>query len=93
MAKKLSGHAARTAEWATNFGNELGQGLVSVLTAKEGAGLSRMAGGLMKRHSDASVDTPSLLYVDRDCCSGKSKALFPDWDKLLIQIDIYHFMW
>lgn len=92
MAKKLSGHAARTAEWATDVGNEHGQVLVSVLTAKEGAGLSRMAAGLVKRYSDASIDPPSLLYVDRDCCSGKSKALFPDWDKLLIRLDIYHFM-
>lgn len=45
MAKKLSGHTAPTAEWATNVGNEHGQVFVSVLTVKEGAGLSRMAEG------------------------------------------------
>ena len=76
----------------TNVGNEHGQVLVSVLTAKEGSGLSKMAGGLMKRYKDASVDPPVLLYVDRDCCSGKSKALFAEWDNLLIRLDIYHFM-
>ena len=46
----------------------------------------------MKRYKDASVDPPVLLYVDRDCCSGKSKALFAEWDNLLIRLDIYHFM-
>ena len=92
MAKKLSGHASRTAEWVTNVGNEHGQVLVSVLTAKEGSGLSKMAGGLMKRYKNASVDPPVLLYVDRDCCYGKSKALFAEWDNLLIRLDIYHFM-
>ena len=63
MAKKLSGHVSRTAEWVTNVGNEHGQVLVSVLTAKEGSGLSKMARGL-----------------------------FPDWDNILIRLDIYHFM-
>ena len=92
MAKKLSGHASRTAEWVTNVGNEHGQVLVSVLTAKEGSGLSKLAGGLMKRYKDASVDPPVLLYVDRDCCSGKSKALFAEWDNLPIRLDIYHFL-
>ena len=92
MAKKLSGHASRTAEWVTNVGNEHGQVLVSVLTAKEGSGPSKMARGLVKHYSDANVDPPSFLYVDRDCCSGKSKVLFPDWDKILIRLDIYHFM-
>ena len=52
----------------TNVGNEHGQVLVSVLTAKEGSGLSKMAGGLMKQYKNASVDPPVLLYVDRDCC-------------------------
>ena len=92
MAKKLSGYASRTAEWLTNVGNEHGQVLVSVLTAKEGSGLSKLAGGLMKRYKDASVDPPVLLYVDRDCCSDKNKAFFAEWDNLLIRLDIYHFM-
>ena len=76
----------------TNIGNEHGQVLVRVLTAKEGSGLSKMDGGLMKQYKNASVDPPVLLYVDRDCCSGKSKALFAEWDNLLIRLDIYHFM-
>ena len=52
----------------TNVGNEHGQVRVSILTAKEGSGLSKMAGSLMKRYKNASVDPPVLLYVDRDCC-------------------------
>ena len=92
VAKKLSGHASRTAEWVTNVGNEHGQVLVSVLTAKEGSGLNKMAGGLVEHYRDAGVDPPVILYVDRDCCNGKSKGLFPGWDNLLIRLDIYHFM-
>ncbi|XP_078368980.1 uncharacterized protein LOC144652956 [Oculina patagonica] len=92
VAKKLSGHASRTAEWVTNVGNEHGQVLVSVLTVKEGSGLIKMADGLMKRYKDASVDPPVLLYVNRDCCSGKTKSLFAEWDKLQIRLDIHHFM-
>ena len=61
MAKKLSGYTSRTAEWVTNVGNKHGQVFVSVLTAKEGSGLSNMAGGLMKRYKDASGSSgPSL---------------------------------
>ena len=62
VAKKLSGHASRTSEWVTNVGYERGQVLLSVLTAKEGSGLSKMAGGLIKRYRDADVDPPVLLY-------------------------------
>ena len=77
VAKKLSGHASRTAEWVTDLGNEHRQVLANILTAKEGSGQSKMASDLMKRYKDASVDPP-VLYVDRDCCSGKSKALFTE---------------
>ena len=50
VAKKLSGHASRTAEWVTDLGNEHRQVLASILTAKEGSGQSKMASGLMKRY-------------------------------------------
>jgi len=44
VVKKLAGPAAGSAEWATNVGNELGQVLMSVVTAGEGRfGLHRMA--------------------------------------------------
>ena len=76
----------------TNVGNEYGQVLTSVLTAKEGCGLTKLANGLMQRYSEASVDPPVLMYVDRDCCSGKSKELFQKWPGLLVRLDIYHFM-
>ena len=36
VVKKLAGHSAGTASWATNVGNEFSQVLMSVLTASEG---------------------------------------------------------
>lgn len=39
----MAGPAAKTAEWMTNVGKEHGQILVSVMTAKERSGLSKMA--------------------------------------------------
>ena len=60
MAKKLPGHAAKTAEWVTNVGNEHGQVLMSVLTAKEGYGLEGMASSLINPCATA-VHRPGLL--------------------------------
>jgi hypothetical protein len=88
----LAGPAAKIAEWMTNVGNEHGQVLVSVMTAKEGSGLTKMASGIVQRYADAGVDPPVLMYVDRDCCSGKTKHLFPGWGDLLVRLDIYHFI-
>ncbi|CAB4024822.1 Hypothetical predicted protein [Paramuricea clavata] len=92
VAKKLAGPAAKTAEWMTNVGKEHGQILVSVMTAKERNGLSKMASGIVQRYVDARVDPPVLMYVDRDCCSGKTKHLFPGWGDLLVRLDISHFI-
>jgi hypothetical protein len=77
----------------TNVGKEHGQILVSVMTAKERSGLSKMASGIVQRYVDARVDPPVLMYVDRDCCSGKTKHLFPGWGDLLVILDISHFIW
>ena len=49
ITKKLAGHAAGTAAWMSNVGNEDGQVLVSVLTCEEGAALTAMASGLIHR--------------------------------------------
>jgi len=38
LDQKLSGPAKGTAQWLTSVGNEVGQVLMSVLTANEGAG-------------------------------------------------------
>lgn len=57
---KFSGHAAKTAEWVTNVGNEHSQVLMSVLTAKEGCGLAGMASGLINPDATA-VRQPGLL--------------------------------
>ncbi|KAF6715539.1 hypothetical protein FQA47_016413 [Oryzias melastigma] len=49
ITKKLSGPAKGTAQWLTSIGNELGQVLISVLTAGEGPALDHMATGVMNR--------------------------------------------
>ena len=49
IVRKLAGHSCGTASWATNVGNEIGQVLISVLTASEGIRLAPMASGLMKQ--------------------------------------------
>ncbi|CAL8358257.1 unnamed protein product [Merluccius merluccius] len=96
VTRKLAGAAAQTAAWATNIGNEHGQVLMSVLTDTEGSGLLSMAAGLVRRYRDAGVEPPQLLYVDRDCCSShgtsKAAAVFKEWDKLVVRLDIWHLM-
>ncbi|KAK7880493.1 hypothetical protein WMY93_032875 [Mugilogobius chulae] len=96
VTKKLAGAAAHTAAWCTNIGNEHGQVLCSVLTAAEGHGLWPMARGLMRRYREAGVAPPTIMYVDRDCCSphGRSqvKAMFSEWNDLQVRLDIWHFM-
>ena len=64
----------------TTVGNEHGQVLLRVLTAKEGCGLAVMVSSLIRRYATAGVEPPQLLYVDQDCCeSSKGNALFPIW--------------
>lgn len=67
-----------------------------MLTAAEGHGLDAMASGLVKRYRDAGQVPPKVMYVDRDCCTqhGQSrvKAMFSDWDELVVRLDIWHFM-
>nr|XP_054591764.1 uncharacterized protein LOC129156180 [Nothobranchius furzeri] len=97
VTKKLAGAASGTAAWATNVGNEHGQVLMSVLTCCEGSeGLSKMAAGLMRRYRLAEVPAPQLIYVDRDCCRqdgvSKTAALFPEWERLIVRLDIWHLM-
>ncbi|XP_056103250.1 uncharacterized protein LOC130082422 [Rhinichthys klamathensis goyatoka] len=97
VAKKLAGAAAGTAAWVTNVGNEHGQVLMSVLTSHEGQGLLPMTNGLVKRYEVAGVAPPTLLYVDRDCCSsvGTSRggAMFSGWSDMVVRLDVWHFMW
>ncbi|CAL8292404.1 unnamed protein product [Arctogadus glacialis] len=93
IVRKLAGQARSTASWATNVGNEHGHVLMSVLTAREGWGLMKMAEGLVRRYKDAGVPPPEILYVDRDCC-GNSHLLkiFGAWPGMKIRLDIWHFM-
>ncbi|XP_061878173.1 uncharacterized protein LOC133630604 [Entelurus aequoreus] len=97
MTKKLAGETAGTAAWVTNVGNELGQVLMSVVTAAEGDGLLAMAQGLMRRYREAGRDPPQVLYVNRDCCcsaAGQPKvaATFGEWDRLVVRLDVWHLM-
>ncbi|KAG9283218.1 hypothetical protein AMEX_G1968 [Astyanax mexicanus] len=96
ITKKLAGTAKGTGLWLTSVGNELGQVLISVLTAQEGAGLDKMADGLVRRYQQASVDPPVVLYVDCGCCTQagdtKLKTRFSGWPALHIRLDIWHFM-
>lgn len=89
ITKKLSGTAKGTALWLTSIGNEIGQILISVLTAQEGPGLDLMVADLMKRYSQAAVAPPVLLYVDCGCCveQGVSKlqTRFGEWTDLNIR--------
>lgn len=93
VAKKLAGHSAGTAAWATNIGNEDGQVLMSVLTCQEGYGLGPMVAGIIDRYSRAGQPPPVLLYVDRDCCGDSLlKRMFHAWPDMKVRLDIWHFM-
>ncbi|XP_067280900.1 uncharacterized protein [Pseudorasbora parva] len=96
VVKKLSGAAAGTAACVTNVGNEHGQVLMSVLTSHEGQGLLPMTTGLVRRYEAAGVAPPTLLYVDRDCCSAvgtsRAAAMFSGWSDLAVRLDVWHFM-
>ncbi|KAK0131748.1 hypothetical protein N1851_033466 [Merluccius polli] len=97
MTKKLAGAAKGTALWVSSVSNEVGQVLISVLTAQEGPGLDRMVSDLIRRYSEAGVAPPLLLYVDCGCCreagrETKLKARFSGWPDLIIRLDIWHFL-
>ncbi|KAI3352043.1 hypothetical protein L3Q82_020858, partial [Scortum barcoo] len=97
ITKKLSGAAKGTALWLTSVSNELGQILISVLTAQEGPGLDDMVADLIRRYSQAGMPPPKLLYVDTGCCvetGGRTKLQqrFDGWPDLNICLDIFHFM-
>ncbi|XP_074535646.1 uncharacterized protein LOC141797859 [Halichoeres trimaculatus] len=96
ITKKLSGPAKGTAQWLTSVGNEVGQVLISVLTANEGPGLDQMAAGLVQRYQKAGVVPPIALYVDCGCCKEvgetKLKMRFSGWPDLTVRLDIWHFM-
>ncbi|KAJ8010710.1 hypothetical protein DPEC_G00077940 [Dallia pectoralis] len=74
ITKKLAGTAKGTALWVSSMGNEIGQILVSVLTAQDGPGLDPMVSGLVQRYAQAGAAPPVLLYVDRGCCSQEGET-------------------
>ena len=76
--------------WATSVANEYGQVLNCVLTVKEFGGLEEMVDGLARRYSTAKQESPTVLYVDRDCCgaqsgtAGKIQELFSVWPDIIV---------
>ncbi|KAK3569965.1 hypothetical protein QTP86_007792 [Hemibagrus guttatus] len=69
IIKKLSGHAQGTAWWLSSVGNEKGEVLNSVLTAKEGPGLDSMVSGLISRQ----ISKYELaLYCRRRTCGAET---------------------
>ena len=70
----------------------LATSVMSVLTDNEGDGLDDMAEGLMQRYISANIPPPKVLYVDRDCCSTRSKQQFYRFPEILVRLDIWHFM-
>ena len=95
VTRKLAGAAAGTAAWSTNVGNEHGQVLMSVLTVGEGEALRAMTEGIVRRYELAREPPPTLLYVDRDCCSSmgqpKILSMFAPWT-MAVRLDIWHYM-
>ncbi len=69
---------------------------MSVLTSHEGQGLLPMTTSLVDRYKAAGVAPPTLLYVDRDCCSAvgssRAAAMFSSWDDLVVRLDVWHFL-
>ncbi|XP_060905128.1 uncharacterized protein LOC132982594 [Labrus mixtus] len=97
ITRKLSGIAKGTALWLSSVSNEVGQILISVLTAQEGSGLDLMVADLIRRYKEGGVAPPKLLYVDCGCCKKdgeetKLKARFGGWPDVVVKLDIYHFM-
>ena len=94
VTKKLTGQAARTASWAANASNELGQVLQSVMTSWEGVWLEPMITGIVRRHREAEKPSPVLLYVDSHYCGASSLIdVFRDaWPDLAVRLDVWHFM-
>ena len=93
IVKKLAGWSQGTAAWVTNVGNESGEILMSVVTATEGEGLSKMVDGLCRRYRGACADPPTLIYMDRDCCNSQDVfTKYGTWPDVVIRLDVWHFM-
>ena len=68
--RRLAGDACGTASWCTNFGNDNGEVLMSVMTGSERMGINNMCNGIQSRYTKAGVNPLTLMYVDRDCCGA-----------------------
>jgi len=78
--------------FATDMGNDFGL----VLTEAEGDGVLPMCSGLVECYCRAGDGPPEVLYVNQNFCSstgkGKAVAMSPEWDQLLVRLDVWHFM-
>lgn len=79
--------------WMTNVCNENGEVQISVLTSGEGCGLETMVAGIVKCYKNAEAQSPSILYIDRDCFgNNQMQRIFTAWQNLTIRLDVWHFM-
>ncbi|KAL4240975.1 hypothetical protein ACF0H5_001757 [Mactra antiquata] len=79
----------------TNIANERGEVLNSVLTTGEGPAWEAVCQGIVRRYRDAGEPEPSIIYVDRDCCSQSGQPAIMQWFKpwkTVVRLDIFHFM-
>ncbi|KAK0139748.1 hypothetical protein N1851_023342 [Merluccius polli] len=66
--------------------------IMSVLTASEGYGLGPMIGGLESRYKTLACLLPRCC-MSTDCCgSTHLHKIFGSWDRMLLRLDIWHFM-
>ena len=65
---------------------------MSVLTDIQGDGLDDMAVGLMDRYITFNKLRPKVMYIDRDCCSSRTKQQFHKFPPMLIRLDVWHFV-
>ena len=70
--------------------------VMSVLTAAEDAGLTEMAAGIQRQYETVGQSSPTLMYVDWDCCSSTGDSavarMFCMWPDLAVWLDVRHFI-
>ncbi|KAJ8340737.1 hypothetical protein SKAU_G00353700 [Synaphobranchus kaupii] len=103
ITKKLSGLAKGTALWLTSVSNEVGQILISVLTAQEGPALDKMAADLIRRGQTKLKERfggwPDLVvkldiyHFMRRLASGCTKDAHPLYPTFMAKLSCCIFEW
>ena len=77
VLKKLGGKARGSAAWVTNFGNEDGQLILSVVTSGEDYHYLRPACiGIIKRYALRCWEPVSVIWADRGCCREDGSTFY-----------------